>query len=675
MNLNEARERAARLRDEIEHHNYVYYVLDNPEISDQAFDRLMRELIELERQFPELISPDSPTQRVGGKPLEGFSTVRHRVPMRSLANVFSAGELSDFGRRVTTALPNAAIDYVVELKIDGLAVSLLYEDGVLVRGATRGDGEIGEDITANLRTIAAVPLRLRKKVPGVLEVRGEAFMPKEAFARLNERREEAGEPVFANPRNAAAGSLRQLDPRITAERRLGIFIWGLGYHDAPIPERHSAVLAWLRELGHRVNEHAKLCRSLDEALSYCATWDERRFKLPYAIDGLVLKVDALAQQEMLGATLKSPRWAVAYKFPAEQAESTVKEIIVRVGRTGVLTPTAVLTPVHLAGTTVSRASLHNEEIIRERDIRIGDRVIVQKAGEIIPEVVRSLPERRQGNEKPFVMPEACPVCDTEVQRTPGEVAVRCPNVACPARLRENLLHFVSRGAMDINGIGPALIDQLLARNLIRDPADLYALREDDLAGLERMGAKSASNVVQAIAESKDRALARLIFGLGVRHVGERAARILAGEFGSLSRLMEAEEAALTAIPEMGPKIAASVVEFFRRPANQQVIERLVDAGVRTEEAAPAGERGMPLAGRSFVLTGSLDQFTRQDATELIETLGGRVSSSVSKKTDYVVVGENPGAKYEKAVKLGLTILREPEFAKLIAHVQSGRPPF
>ncbi|MDI6711348.1 MAG: NAD-dependent DNA ligase LigA [Bacillota bacterium] len=667
MNLEEARERIARLREEIERHNYLYYVLDAPEISDEAFDRLVQELARLEERFPELVTPDSPTQRVGGRPREGFVTVRHRVPMLSLANVFSAGEVADFGRRVHTALAEADVDYVVELKIDGLAVSLLYRNGVFVQGATRGDGETGEDVTANLRTIRSIPLRLRETVPGLLEVRGEVFMPKEAFVRLNERREEAGEPVFANPRNAAAGSLRQLDPRVTAERKLDIFIWGIGHHDGPIPDKHSLILAWLKDLGHRVNEHVRPCADLDEALAYCATWERRRFELPYAIDGLVLKVDALEQQERLGATLKSPRWAVAYKFPAEQAETTVQKIIVRVGRTGVLTPTAVFDPVRLAGTTVTRASLHNEEIIRERDIRIGDRVVVQKAGEVIPEVVRSLPEKRTGNETPFVMPEACPVCGTEVERTPGEVAVRCPNVACPARLRENLLHFASRGAMDINGVGPALVDQFLKRELVRDPAGLYALQEADLAGLERMGAKSAANVLSAIRESKERPLARLIFGLGIRHVGERAARILAEEFGSMQRLMEADEGTLTAIPEIGPKIAASVVQFFRRPANRRVIARLAEAGVRMEQTGPAEVRDGPLAGQTFVLTGGLQKYSRQEATELIEALGGRVSSSVSKNTDYVVAGENPGSKYEKAVKLGVRILREEEFERLIAH--------
>ncbi|MGC7847502.1 NAD-dependent DNA ligase LigA [Desulforudis sp. 1088] len=667
MDVEQAKKRIDELRELIEYHNYRYYVLDDPEITDAEFDALMRELMALEEQWPELVTPDSPSQRVGGKPREGFATIRHVVPMLSLANVFDAGELAEFGRRVEAALQGREVAYVVELKVDGLAVSIQYEDGVFARGATRGDGEIGEDISPNLKTIRTIPLRLRHPVPGLLEVRGEVFMSKESFARLNERREEAGQPLFANPRNAAAGSLRQLDPKVTAHRQLDIYVYGVGYHEGTAPETHAKVLAWLAELGFHVNEHIRRFTSLNEALAYCEEWEEKRFELPYAIDGMVIKVDSLAQQEQLGATLKSPRWAVAYKFPAEQAETTVEDIIIRVGRTGVLTPTALLTPVSLAGTTVSKASLHNEDIIRERDIRIGDRVIVHKAGEVIPEIVRSLPEKRSGGEIVFRMPDICPVCGTGVVRLEGEAARRCPNIACPARLRENLLHFVSRNGMDIMGAGPALIDQLLEREMVRDVADLYRLTVEDLASLERMGEKSARKIHEAIAGSKENDLWRLIFGLGIRHVGEKAAKTLASRFLSLERLMEASIEELTAIPEIGPKIAESVTEFFSRVQNRRVIARLIEAGVNTRRQAPAEARDLPLSDKTFVLTGTLTEMTRQEATEVIESLGGKVASSVSKKTDFVVAGENPGSKLQKARELGVKVLDENEFKQLIAN--------
>ncbi|MEW6276870.1 MAG: NAD-dependent DNA ligase LigA, partial [Bacillota bacterium] len=511
--LEQARERAERLRREIAYHDYRYYVLDAPEITDAQYDQLMRELLAIERQYPELVTPDSPTQRVGGKPREGFVTVAHLTPMLSLANAFGEEELRDFDRRVRAALPGEKVEYVVELKIDGLAVSLWYENGLFMRGATRGDGEMGEDITPNLKTIPAIPLRLRENTPA-LEVRGEVYMTKEAFLKLNESREEAGEPLFANPRNAAAGSLRQLDPAITASRKLSIFVYGLGFFAGKEIAEHVQSLEWLMELGLPVNRHFRVFARIEEVIDYCARWQEERFNLPYAADGMVIKVNSLDQQARLGSTMKSPRWAIAYKFPAEEAKTVVKDIILRVGRTGVLTPTAILEPVRLAGTTVTRATLHNEDMIKEKDVRVGDTVLVHKAGDVIPEVISVVKEARTGKEKVFAWPERCPECGSRVVRPAGEAAVRCPNVACPARLREGLIHFVSRSAMDIMGLGPAILSQLLAKGLVNDPADLYKLRFEDLVNLERMGPKSSQNLLEAIARSKESPLHRLLFALG-----------------------------------------------------------------------------------------------------------------------------------------------------------------
>ncbi|MCL6447478.1 MAG: NAD-dependent DNA ligase LigA [Armatimonadetes bacterium] len=661
--LERARERAQTLRREIADHDYRYYVLDSPLITDAQYDQLMRELLAIEKQYPELVTPDSPTQRVGGKPREGFVTVAHRTPMLSLANAFGEEELRDFDRRVRAALPGEKVEYVVELKIDGLAVSLWYENGLFVRGATRGDGETGEDITPNLKTIPAIPLRLRENVPA-LEVRGEVYMTKEAFLNLNEAREEAGEPLFANPRNAAAGSLRQLDPAVTAARKLNIFVYGLGFWEGKDLSEHAASLQWLGKLGLPVNRHFRVFGDMAEVIAYCTRWQQERFDLPYAADGMVIKVNSLDQQARLGATMKSPRWAIAYKFPAEEAKTMVKDIILRVGRTGVLTPTAVLEPVRLAGTTVTKATLHNEDMIKEKDVRVGDTVLVHKAGDIIPEVISVVKEARTGREKVFVWPERCPECGSRVVRPAGEAAVRCPNVACPARLREGLIHFVSRAAMDIMGLGPAILGQLLDKGLVRDPADLYQLCYEDLVNLERMGPKSSQNLLAAIAASKTNPLHRLLFALGIRHVGERAAKILAERFGSMERLSRASFEELVAIPEIGPKIAESVVDFFTTEKNRELIQKLAAAGVNMqEEKAPV--QAKPLAGKLFVLTGALSRYTRQQAQELIESLGGRVTSSVSKKTDYVVVGEDPGSKYEKAVALGVPVLREEDFVELI----------
>ncbi len=650
--------KAEELRREIERHNYNYYVMDNPTITDAAFDKLMRELNQLEEQYPGLVTPDSPTRRVGGKPREGFAQVKHLASMLSLGNAFDEGELKDFDRRVRQALPGEKVEYEAELKIDGLAVSLLYENGLFVRGATRGDGEYGEDITPNMRTVRAVPLRLRENIP-LLEVRGEVFMPKDAFARLNEAREETGEQLFANPRNAAAGSLRQLDPGITASRQLSIFVYALGRAEGLNISTHHGVLEWLKTQGFKVNPHHRLLPDIDAVLGYCHEWQQDRFNLPYATDGVVIKLNSLDQQARLGATMKSPRWAIAWKYPPEQARTVVKDVIIRVGRTGVLTPTAILRPVRLAGTTVTKATLHNEDIIREKDIRVGDTVVVHKAGDIIPEVLEVIKESRTGNETPFAMPRSCPECEKPVIRPEGEAAVRCVNPACPSRLREGLIHFVSRNAMDIAGLGPAVLAQLVSSGLVSDAADLYKLHMDELVKLERMGEKSARNLLKAIEESKKNPLHRLLFALGIRHVGERAAKILAGRYGSMDKVASANSEDLVQIPEIGPKIAESISEYFSVDENRKLIEKLSHLGINMSSPEEGKHSGpAPLEGKTVVLTGGLKNYTRQEAGEIIERLGGRISSSVSKKTDLVLVGEDPGSKYQKALQLNIEIMDE-----------------
>ncbi len=663
MDRASAEKRMRELTDEINEHNYHYYVMDNPRISDAEYDSLLRELTHLEEAFPDLASPDSPTRRVGGVPAAGFTTVTHLAPMLSLSNAFSEQDLRDFDRRVRGGLGGQQAEYIVELKIDGLAVSLLYEDGVLVRGATRGDGETGEDITQNLKTVKSIPLRLRRPVP-LLEVRGEAYMPKKEFARLNEEREEAGEQTFANPRNAAAGSLRQLDPRVTASRSLDAFLYGIGRVEGVAVTGHMEGLNRLRELGFKVNPHIRAFSGIDGVIDYCHEWTDKRHNLPYEIDGMVIKVNDLGQQAELGATAKSPRWAIAYKFPAEEVETVVRGIYVRVGRTGVLTPTASLKPVKVAGSTVSSATVHNEDIIREKDIRIGDHVIIHKAGDVIPEIVRALPEKRTGQERPFIMPGACPVCRTPVLRVEGEAAVRCPNSKCPGREREGVIHFVSRDAMDIEGLGPSVVTALMEAGLIKDAADLYYLKFEDLVRLERMGKKSSENLLKAIEKSRSNSLAQLIFALGIRLVGERAGKILAGHFGSMDRLQQAAEEELTEIPEIGPKMADSIAAWFRDPVNLALLDKLRAAGVNmVRETVEEGDR--PLEGKQFVLTGGLSRYSRKEAQDLIEKLGGKVSSSVSKKTDYVLAGVDPGSKYDKARALGVPIITEDEFAELI----------
>lgn len=660
MDKEAVKKRLEQLRKEINRHNWLYHVKDQPEISDAEFDKLTRELTELEQQHPDLVTPDSPSQRVGGQVLEGFATVTHPAPMLSLDNAFDAQSLRQFHNRLIRLLGEEPV-YVVELKIDGLAVALDYQDGVFVRGATRGDGTTGEDITANLRTIRSLPLRLNE--PATLRVRGEAFMSRDAFERLNKMREEQGQPLFANPRNAAAGSLRQLDTRIAASRQLDILVHALEEAAGHQVDSHWQALNWLEQLGFMVIPHRRRFSELEAMIEHIEEWREKRLELPFATDGMVVKVDSLALQRRVGHTSKSPRWAIAWKFPAEQGQSKVLDITLNVGRTGAITPTAELEPVQLAGTTVSRASLHNEDYIREKDIRIGDRVIVQKAGDIIPEIVAAIKEVRDGSEIVWQPPENCPACGSDSLRVEGEAVRRCPNPSCPAQIRERVIHYASRGAMDIDGLGPAVVDALFKAGLIKDVADLYSLQVADLTPLERIGEKSASNLVQAIAETKKQPLSRLLFGLGIRFVGAKAARLLAEEFGSLDALLQSGHEQLTAIPEIGDTIAASVVKELHSPEMQDLIDRLKAAGVNT--AQPRHQSGGVLAGKTFVLTGTLEGFTRDEARVLIEEQGGRVTGSVSAKTDYVIAGDKAGSKLEKAKELGVTVLNEAQFKQML----------
>jgi len=670
LNRAEAEKRIGELREIINHHNHLYYVLDNPEISDAEYDKLMRELINLENQFPELITPDSPTQRIGGEPLPAFNRVTHREPMISLADAFDEGELRDFHRRVTATVGDQ-VEYVVELKIDGLAISLTYENGLLITAVTRGDGTVGEDVTQNVKTIKSVPLRLNlppENTPPLIEVRGEIYIPKKDFQKLNQEREDLELPTFANPRNAAAGSIRQLDPKITAQRPLSTFMYAIGYREGIEFQTHFEILEFYKACGFRVNPHIKLFNNFDDVIDYCMSWREKRDSLPYEIDGMVIKVNSLRQQQILGSTAKNPRWAIAYKFPAEQKVSVIEDIIVSVGRTGILTPNAVLRPINIAGSTVSRATLHNEDYIKEKDIRIGDSVIVQKAGDIIPEVVSVIKEKRTGREREFKMPSLCPECGAETIRLPGEAAYRCTGVACPAQIRRSIIHFVSRDAMDIRGLGPAVVSQLLKNNLIKDASDIYFLKKEDLVPLERMGEKSADNLIKAIQDSKKQPLSRLIFALGIPFIGSKASSLLAEALGSMEKLQTATYEELINIPEIGDKMAKSIITFFKQEQTKKLLQRLREAGVNMQEQIsanlPDGRR--PLENLTFVLTGTLEKYSRNQAKEIIESLGGRVTGSVSKKTDYVVLGKDPGSKYDKAVKLGVKIIDEKEFEELIS---------
>ena len=659
---------ADKLRREIRHNEYLYYVLDAPEITDAEYDRMMVRLRELEARYPDSIPADSPTQRVGGRASSQFTEVRHLEPLLSLGNVFSAEELRAFDERVRSGLPaGSKVEYVMEPKIDGLACSLIYENGKLVRAATRGDGVVGENVTANVRTIRSIPLTLKvpegEAVPELLDVRGEVYMPRQAFMRLNEQRAERGESEFANPRNAAAGSLRQLDPQVTASRSLSFFAYYLVGEGAQ--PKHSESLALLARYGFKVSENYKVVENIDEAIKYIGDFNELRQGLSYDTDGAVIKVNDVYQQRILGATGKDPRWATAYKYPPEQAETTLEDIDWRVGRTGVLTPTAVLTPVKLSGSVISRATLHNEDFIRAKDIRIGDRVIINKAGEIIPEVLRVVVEKRTGDEKEVEIPSVCPECGWRVERQGEEAAIRCTNPHCPALGREGLIHFVSRDAMNIDGCGPSVINALLDAGLVRDAADLYSLRKDDLLKLERMGEKSADNLLAALAESKKNELDKLLFALGIRHVGAKVARILATEFGSMEKLQQAQPEELAQIRDIGDKIAESAVTWLNVPTNIDLVERLAAAGLTMTFTPPASQEDNPFFGKTLVFTGTMPTLGRAEAKTMAQDVGAKVSGSVSKKTDYVIAGAEAGSKLEKAQQLGVTVIDEAEFLRLL----------
>lgn len=663
----QAFDEAQKLRSEIRHHEFLYYVLDAPEITDAEYDALMRRLQELEAKYPDDVPPDSPTRRVGGKVNPEFTEVRHMTPLLSLGNAFSNEELLAFDQRVKSGLPEGSkVEYVFEPKIDGLACSLIYENGRLVRASTRGDGEVGENVTANVRTIRSIPLVLNVKegeeVPELLDVRGEVYMPRHAFMKLNEQRSEAGENEFANPRNAAAGSLRQLDPKVTAGRQLSFFAYGVG---AGHKDKHADSLAMLHDYGFKVSEGYCVVKDINEAIEKIKEFSAKRQGLAYDTDGAVLKVNAVYQQNILGATGKDPRWAIAFKFPPEQAETKLEDIIIQVGRTGVLTPTAVLTPVKLSGSTISRATLHNEDFIRSKDIRIGDTVVINKAGEIIPEVLHVVKEKRTGAEEEYFMPTVCPECGWKAERHDGEAALRCTNPHCPALGREGLIHFASKGAMDIDGCGPAVINQLLDNGLITDAADLYLLVKPQLVALERMGEKSADNLLAAIAESKKQNLDRLLFALGIRHVGAKVARILALHFGSMEKLMAAEADEIAAIEDIGPKIAESVVTYFAVPSNIDLIERLRELGLNMKMEAAELDVSHPFYGKTMVFTGTMPTLDRATAQTMAQQVGAKVTGSVSKKTDYVVAGAEAGSKLTKAQQLGVTVIDEAEFLRLL----------
>jgi len=675
--LNRVKPRVDQLRAEINHHNYLYYVLDSPEISDAEYDDLMRELKELETKYPQLLAPDSPTQRVGAAPVAAFGVVKHPSPLLSLGNAFDKDELTGWYNRTAKLLARARFDLVCEHKIDGLAVALTYVDRRLTTGATRGDGFHGEDVTQNLRTIRSIPLSVSREAPPRFEARGEVFLPKAGFHKLNQERAAEGQPLFANPRNAAAGSVRQLDPRITAKRPLDIYIYALGYAEGKAtPSSHWESMEYLKSLGFKVNPNNRRFSRIEQVEDYYRNWEKEKERLPYEADGIVVKVDSLEWQDSLGSVGHEPRWAIAYKFPAVQGTTRLVDIGISVGRTGTLNPYAILAPVAVGGVTIKQAALHNEDDIRRKDIRIGDTVIIQRAGEVIPEVVAPVKSKRSGKEKEFSLLEkiydkdkkrpACPECQAEVFRPEGEVMYYCSNAACPAQVQQRLEHFTSRGAMDIRGIGESQSAMLLKEGLVKDIADLYYLKDkkDTLLKRERLAEKSVSNMLSAIEKSKDRPLARLIFALGIRHVGEEMAEILAGEFRSLNKLADASREKLTSIPTVGPKIAHSIIAFFRQEANRDIIKRLKTAGVKLEEkvAKPAAQ---PLAGMEFVITGRLEGFSRPEAEARVKALGGTTGSNVSQKTTYLVVGADPGSKLARAWELGTRQLTEVEFRRLL----------
>ncbi len=661
-------ERIEKLRSQIRRHEELYYVHDTPEIADAAFDALMRELQTLEGQHPELLTSDSPTQRVGGRPAEGFATVQHVVPMLSLDNAYNEEELREFDERVLRGLDRSGpVTYVAELKIDGLSIALTYENGTLVRGATRGDGVRGEDVTFNVRTIRAIPLRLSGGPPGPIEVRGEVYYPRRVFERINTEREEQGEPLFQNPRNAAAGTMRNLDPSLVAKRGLSAWTYQLmPPQGQPPPATHAELLTTMAKWSLPVEPHWTRCEGIDAVWAFCEAWRERRLTLPFDTDGVVVKVDRVALRDQLGYTSKFPRWAVAFKFPAQQVETRLREIRVNIGRTGAATPYAVLDPVLVAGSTISMATLHNPDDIARKDIREGDTVIIEKAGDVIPRVVGPVLDKRPADSTSWEMPTTCPVCGSQLHKPPDEAVWRCENSSCPAKLKRSIEHFVSRYAMDIEGLGESLIDQLVEKGLVRDAADLYHLTAETLENLERMGKKSSAKLPKQIGESKTRDLWRLLNGLGIRHVGERGAQILANDFSSIAALRDASLEQLQEAKDVGPVMAEAVRNWFDQPSNRELIDRLMAAGLKVEQPRKAVVAGpQPLAGKSFVITGTLSALSRDEAKQAIETLGGKVAGSVSKKTDYVVVGEEPGSKLDKARELGVQTLDEPAFLKLI----------
>jgi DNA ligase (NAD+) len=657
-----------KLREEIRHHEYLYYVKDEPEVSDAAFDKLMNRLKEMEAAHPELVTTDSPSARVGGTPREGFATVRHARPMLSLDNAFSFDALRDWGRRVREGTGRPVNEYIAEHKFDGLSISLQYVDGVLMRGVTRGDGTTGEDVTPNVKTIRSIPLRVdaatlkKVKLPGTFEVRGEVMMTKKAFEALNRQQEEIGGKIFVNPRNSAAGAVRVLDPAITAQRKLDFFAYYL-YAEGKVPfAKHSDSLQALKQMRFRASDDWKLCDGIDAVITFCEAWDTKRERLPYEIDGVVIKLNSTALQTELGFTSKAPRWAIAYKYPARQEQTVVNDIIVQVGRTGTLTPVAVLEPVQVGGVTVSRSTLHNMDEIGRLGVQIGDTVLIERAGEVIPHVLKVVKEGKE--RRPFRMPKKCPVCGSATHRVEGEVAYRCVNSACPAKLKESVQHYAGRHAMNIDGLGEKIVDQLVEKKMVKDIADLYSLKMEDVAELERMGEKSAQNLMDEIEGSKKQPLDRLIYALGIQFVGERTGQLLAEHFSSVEELAAATTEELETVPEVGPKVASAITEFFSESANRNVIKKLNKAGVRPR-AEKREVKSQKLAGKSFVFTGGLANRSREEAGELVQQHGGKVGSSVSKKTDYVVVGTDPGSKYDKAKELGVTILTEGEFEKLI----------
>ena len=658
----QAAARIKDLRDEIKYHEKKYYVDNEPQISDYEFDQLVKELGRLEGRFPELVTPESPTQRVGEKPVKGFPTVRHELPMLSMDNVYSVRELEEFEQRVRKLLPGRQIEYVAELKIDGLGISILYRGGKYVQAVTRGDGVQGDDVTANVKTIKSLPL----VIPDAreVEVRGEIYLPFESFQKINREREAKEEALFANPRNAASGSIRLLDPKEVASRKLDVFLYSIHIEGAELASQWEN-LQTIKKLGFKINPHSRLRRTLGEVVDFWGEWTEKRDSLDYDADGVVIKVNSTGQRQALGVTSKFPRWAISFKFPARQATTRLNGIVVQVGRTGALTPVAELEPVRLSGITISRATLHNEDDIKRKDIRIGDYVLIERSGDVIPKIVGPMKERRTGREKIFVMPTRCPVCHSEAFRPEGEAIARCTNPSCPAKLRESLLHFAARRAMTIEGLGEALVDQLLEKKLVRSIPDIYALKYDDLVDLERMGPKSSENLLDEIQKSKSNDIARLIFALGIRHVGERLAQTLAAHFRGLDMLAAAGVEELTAVEDVGPVVAESIAFFFKQPENRDLLRKFKAAGLNFAAKKGGAKGDQPLAGKTFVLTGGLDRFSRDEAKDAVERRGGTVTDSVSKKTTYLVVGKEPGSKFAKAQKLGITILNEKDFSKLI----------